>query len=180
MACDLETLACVPANGTGIVDEPCIDTGECTPGLVCADGRCRELCDPDISGKDECEADRVCTQAAAPLPGLCLEPCLLLTQICSVSGDACNLAVGTAGASVAVCTANPGEGTNGEPCERDGNCLPGYLCTPSDQHIAPCQNDAASCCAQACDLLELFCIGPEMVCYLLGIEDQPNAGVCGP
>lgn len=180
LACDPETLACVPTSGVGIVDEPCTATSECTPALVCFDGRCRELCGPDIPGEDECDGDRVCTLADAPLPGLCLEPCLLLAQVCSVVGDACNLAVGSGDALVSACSSNPGAGVDGDQCEIDGDCLSGYLCTPANLHTLPCAGGALSCCTPSCDVFELPCFGLEPICNLLGIEDQPGAGFCGP
>ncbi|WP_146157773.1 hypothetical protein [Enhygromyxa salina] len=180
MACDPDTLTCVPANGVGLVDDECNDDTECVPGLVCFDARCRELCAPDLPGEETCEDGRVCTRTDSPLPGMCLEPCELLTQDCSVVFDACNLAVGSGGAPVSVCTSNPGAGVAGDACEDDGECLPSYLCTPAAVHSVPCANEAASCCTPACDTLELPCFGLEPICHLLGLEDQPNAGYCGP
>jgi hypothetical protein len=165
----------------GDVDDLCGGDDECASELACVDGRCRELCDPDpdLPGDDECDAGRVCTQADDPLPGVCLEPCVMLTPACSVDGDACNVESGTGGAPLAVCTSNPGVGISGDECVIDGDCLPSYLCTPELTHAAPCVNNSASCCTPSCDQNQKFCAGPDMVCYLLGIEDQPDAGYCG-
>ncbi|KIG15774.1 hypothetical protein DB30_05344 [Enhygromyxa salina] len=180
MACDPQTLACVPANGAGLVNDGCMNDGECTPGLVCFDMRCRELCGPDIPGEEMCNDDRVCTRASDPLPGLCLEPCTLLEQACSVAFDACNVAISSGGSLVSVCTANPGAGVDGDMCEADGECLPGYLCTAAAQHSLPCSGDAAFCCTPTCDVFEQSCFGLEPICHVLGLADQPGAGFCGP
>jgi hypothetical protein len=179
MACDPETLTCVPANGFALVDDPCPNGTECMPGLVCFDDRCRELCGLDLIDEDECDGGRVCTLADAPLPGMCLEPCSLILQACSSIADACNLGFGAGAAIVAVCTSNFGAGVDGDACEIDGECLPGYLCTPASVHTLACANDAAACCAPICDVLEMPCFGVEPVCHVLGIQDQPGAGFCG-
>lgn len=179
LACDVETLACVPATGTATVDDACTDDSECSPGLVCADDRCQSLCDPSVEGEDACDDNRLCTYADDPLPGLCAEPCELVTQACTIAGDACNRALGPGPAPVAVCTTNPGAGVEGDACALDGDCFPGYLCTPAQLHTLPCAGDADFCCAPICDLLILPCFGLEPICYPIGIEAQDGAGYCG-
>ncbi|WP_106394691.1 hypothetical protein [Enhygromyxa salina] len=178
-ACDVETLECVPATGSASVDEACADTSECAPGLVCADQRCQTLCDPSVEGDDECADGRICTYADEPLPGLCAEPCELVTQACSIAGDACNRGLGPGPEPVAVCTVNPGAGVEGDACQLDGDCFPGYLCTPAQLHTSPCAGDADFCCTPICDLLILPCFGLEPNCYPIGIEGQDSAGYCG-
>lgn len=175
MRCDVETLMCVPAPGTGVVDDECVDDDQCAAPLVCVDGRCRELC----AMTQQCANSRICTVADAPLPGLCLAPCNLLVPNCSTPSDACKRGVDADGELVAVCTYNPGAGVEGSACERDGDCEIGFVCTPANQHTLPCAEDAAACCAALCDVNQLPCFGLEPFCILLGIADQPDAGYCG-
>ena len=178
MACELETLTCVEHDGTGAVDEACTSTEECSAGLVCVEGRCRVLCDPE-GDLDTCEPGTVCADAAAPIPGVCRESCSLVDQVCSVAEDACNLVSGVGGALEAACTDNPGAGQSGDACSEDSECLPGFLCTASELHTLPCTGGAARCCAPVCDPLLLPCVGLEPVCTELGIPGQGSAGYCG-
>jgi hypothetical protein len=180
MRCDLVTKACVETSGMGVLDEPCEDTDGCRPGLVCQEERCREPCDPTVDAYIECEEDgQVCTHADAPLPGLCREPCNLLLDNCSLGTDACKRGLGPGAEPLAVCIANPGAGVEGDPCEDDSECYPGFLCTLAGLHTFPCVDDAAACCAPICDTLELPCFGLEPICHPLEISDQESTGFCG-
>jgi hypothetical protein len=179
MRCDVATLTCVPASGSGLLDETCMSDEDCSPELVCSGDRCRALCSPTISGEDTCDNDQVCTFADAPLPGLCLQPCLLLQPECSESSDACKRAMGPGQEPVSVCVANPGNGVDGDACSSDVDCSPAYLCTLASTHSEPCFEGAAACCTGLCDTFDLPCFGIELICNELGIADQPTAGFCG-
>lgn len=119
--CDFETETCVESEGNGAVDAPCVEVGECSPGLVCFDGFCTAPCDPFLDDPG-CEEGLVCTLGDAPVPGVCLTTCTLIDQDCAISGQACNLEVDGAGDPFAVCTGNPGAGFETDPCETDGDC----------------------------------------------------------
>lgn len=177
--CDLLTRTCVDASGIGVLDELCETTDDCNPGLVCREDRCRELCDPTLEAHAECSGEQVCTYADAPLPGLCRAPCSLLLDDCEVGTDACKRGLGPDAELLAVCIANPGAGVEGDPCTFDGECNPGFLCTPSELHTLPCFDEAPACCAPICDTLQLLCLGLEPVCYPLGIPGQASVGFCG-
>ncbi|HLT39500.1 MAG TPA: hypothetical protein VK034_24620 [Enhygromyxa sp.] len=177
MACDLTSLTCVPALGTGLQDDPCTDPDECSPGLWCASGRCRELC--DVEGRQGCEPEQICSVAEPPIPGLCLAACQLAVNACELPGDACKRVLGAGGQVWAACVENPGFALAGDPCSSDGDCAAGYLCTAAALHTLPCVDQAASCCAPVCDTLELPCFGVEPVCYTLAIPGQESAGFCG-
>lgn len=176
LTCDLDTLSCVPRQGVGVVDDPCVDDGECSPGLICIDERCRSLC--DVEGAASCGVGEVCVDAFDPIPGLCLDDCDIIMQTCSHPDDGCNRATGPGPSLVAACTANPGMGTSDEACNVDGDCFPGHLCTDEAQHANSCIGGAPACCAPICDSFNPFCVGFE-VCTDLGITDQPGAGYCG-
>lgn len=177
MTCDLTSLTCVPALGTGLEDDPCTDQDPCSPGLICASGRCRELCDATLG--EGCEPEQICSDAADPIPGLCLAACGLAFDPCPFPGDACKRIVVMGGQVSVACVDNPGNGLTGDACNADPECAPGYLCTAATQHTLPCANDAASCCTPICDTLELPCVGLEPVCYVLGIPGQESSGYCG-
>jgi hypothetical protein len=177
MACDLTSQLCVPASGTGLEDDLCLDPSECTPGLLCADGRCRRLCDAEIG--EGCDADQICVVASAPIPGLCLTACALALESCPFPSDACKRVLGNGGQVRAACLDNPGFAISGDPCLTDIDCAPGFLCTPAGLHTLPCFDEAASCCAPICDIDELPCFGLEPLCYTLGIPGQEDAGFCG-
>jgi hypothetical protein len=177
MACDLTSGACVPASGSGLENDPCTAQDECSPGLVCFDGRCRELC--DAQGGQGCQADQVCAAAADPLPGLCLAGCQLTFGECAFEGEACKRVLGSGGQTYAACIDNPGQGLSGDECSADTDCALAHLCTASAEHTLPCTNDAASCCTPICDSFELPCVGTEPICYVLNIPGQENAGYCG-
>jgi len=176
MVCDLFSNTCEPAFGSGGEDDPCATDDECEPGLICASNRCRPLCDAALD--EGCADTQVCAAAVAPIPGVCLDRCLLVTNSCEFPGDACKRVLGAAGL-VAACIPNPGFGAQGEACDSDPECAPGNLCTPAADHALPCANEAPSCCAPICDTRELPCFGFEPVCYTLALADQPNAGYCG-
>lgn len=185
--CDPSTLTCVGAVGTGLVDESCSGEGDCAPGLACDDGRCRALCDLDALDLEPgdpgtCDDGRTCAsavEAGGDLPGVCLETCSLVDQDCSLPGDGCNRVAGAGFAVAAACTSNPGFALVGEACTTDGDCTPGFLCTPESVHSLGCDNAASDCCATICDLTLLPCFGLESICYTLGIADQPESGFCG-
>jgi hypothetical protein len=178
LACDLSTLECVP-EGAAALDESCDDHPDCEAGLACHEGSCVALCNPDSADAVDCPEGRVCTQASAPLPGACLVTCDLLLDDCPLDGQACKPGTGPGSSTVAVCVQNPGAGTEGDACVDDTECAPGYLCTDAAVHTLPCPNDATSCCAPVCDLVEFPCFGLEPICYPLGIEGQDTAGYCG-
>ena len=177
MTCDLTSRICVPALGTGLEDEPCTDSSECSPGLVCADDRCRRPCDAELD--DGCETEQICTVADPPIPGLCMTACELAAPVCELPGDACKRVIGAGGQVWAACIGNPGFGMTGDPCSTDSECASGHLCTAATLHTLPCVDEASSCCAPVCDTLELPCFGVEPVCYTLGIPGQESAGFCG-
>ncbi len=177
MACDLTSKTCVPALGTGLEDDLCAGTEECSPGLVCASGRCRALCDALLG--EGCAAERVCAAAAEPLPGLCLTSCTLALNDCVLPGDACKRVVGAGGQVYAACLVNSGFGLTGDACFADPECTTGFLCTPAADHTLPCTNQAASCCAPICDSFELPCFGIEPICIELDIPGQESSGYCG-
>lgn len=175
--CDPATRTCIPAPGSVLLGEPCTTrgaAGECAPGLVCAEGRCRAVCDPASEGA--CPSEAICALADRAW-GVCLASCFLVAQTCSVPGEACNRVIGPSGVDVA-CTLNPGLGSEGAGCTIDQDCLPGLLCTDASQHSLGCVDAAGSCCTFACDLLELPCVGLEPVCQPLGIPGQEDAGFC--
>jgi hypothetical protein len=177
MACDLTSRICVPALGTGLEDELCATNDGCSPGLICANDRCRRLCDAAIG--EGCGDEQICSAAAEPIPGLCLASCDLVLDTCELPGDACKRVLGPGGQVFAACLANPGVGLVGDACIADPECAAGHLCTESNLHTLPCTNDAPACCAPVCDTLELPCFGLEPVCHVLGIPGQETAGFCG-
>lgn len=177
MACDLTSLECVPALGAGLEDDPCMDQDECSPGLLCVSGRCRQLCDADRG--EGCELEQICSSAAEPIPGLCLDTCELVIGTCPFPGDACKRVLDGDGELWAACVSNPGNALTGDACLDDSECAPGYVCTDASEHTLPCVDDAASCCAPICDPLELPCFGVEPICNVLGISGQASAGYCG-
>ena len=177
MACDLTSRDCVPAPGAGLEDDLCMDQDECSPGLVCVSGRCRQLCDADRG--EGCELEQICSSADEPIPGLCLATCELVIGTCPFPDDACKRVLDGEGEVWAACVDNPGNGLAGDPCDDDSECAPGYLCTDATQHTLPCADDASSCCTPVCDTLELPCFGVEPICNVLGIPGQENAGYCG-
>jgi len=177
MTCDLTLRTCTPATGTGLLDDPCAATEECSPGLVCAGDRCRQPCDPKFG--TGCNTDAICRVTTEPISGLCLERCELAFDSCSVAGDACKRVIDPGGQTQAACVENPGAGLAGDACEADIECWPGYLCVPEQFHTLPCANLAARCCTPICDLDELFCLGLEPACYTLEIPGQESAGFCG-
>ena len=178
MACDLDTLTCVSREGAGVVDDVCDDDGTCSPGLICFDGRCHSLCDPEAADSTCADAE-VCVQALDPIPGVCRETCVLLDQDCTQPGDACNTGLGAGLEPVAVCTSNPGTGADGDACQVDGDCASNYLCTSTAVHSVPCLNNASACCTPICDVQLLTCLGLEPNCIPLSIPDQPDTGYCG-
>jgi hypothetical protein len=177
MTCDLTSRICVPASGTGLVDDPCEGDDECSPGLVCADGRCRSLCDAALGLG--CADDQICSVAAEPIPGVCLTSCDLVLDDCVHANEACKRVFGAGGQVWAACVDNPGDGQTGDACELDSECAPWHLCTPAALHTLPCADEAAFCCAPVCDPIELVCFGLEPICYVLGIPGQETAGFCG-
>jgi hypothetical protein len=179
MRCDVSTLTCMAATGAGLLHETCSDDDDCSPEYVCHGGRCRSLCSPTIPSEQDCDDAQLCTFADAPLPGLCLDPCLLLLPECSVSSDACKRALGPDEQPTSACVANPGNGVDGDACTSDGDCSPGYLCTLASTHTEPCFGGAMACCTGLCDTLDVPCFGFEPICHELGIPDQPTAGFCG-
>jgi hypothetical protein len=186
MDCDPSQQACVPATGTLPLGEACDVEGvgdECSPGLICAEGRCREPCDPsgDLGDPDapgSCPTTDTCVLVESHW-GICLATCSLIEQDCATPGEACNRAEG-AQDLVAACTRNPGSAGETEPCASDGDCLAGLLCTPQSQHSVECAEMAVSCCTFVCDADVFLCAGVEPSCYALGIADQPGACYCGP
>lgn len=177
MRCDLTSLTCVAALGTGLEDDPCTTHDECSPSLICASGRCRRLC--DATAGEGCETEQICSDAAEPIPGLCLAECELAFDACPLPGEACKRVVGAGGQVWAACVDNPGLALIGDPCVVDQECAPGYLCTAAAEHTLPCVDDAASCCAPICDTFELPCVGAEPICIVLDIPGQEGAGYCG-
>ncbi|MFO7565916.1 MAG: hypothetical protein R6X02_24955 [Enhygromyxa sp.] len=177
MTCDLASLTCVPAPGTGPEGDPCNDPSECSPGLVCASGRCRRICEVEL--EQGCEVDQICSVASAPISGLCLTRCTLTLADCPSPGEACKRVTGSGGQVWAACVDNPGFGMSGDACSDDSDCAAGQLCTPAQLHTLPCADEAPSCCAPICDDLELPCFGLEPLCYALGIPKQESAGFCG-
>lgn len=177
MACDLTSQTCVPALGTGLEGDLCADSSECSPGLHCASARCRRICDADL--EQGCEIGQICSVAEAPIPGLCLDRCELVLDACPIPSEACKRVLGAGGQVWAACVDNPGVGLAGDPCELDGDCGFGHLCTPAVLHTLPCIDAAPNCCTPICDPLELPCFGLEPLCYALGIPEQESAGFCG-
>lgn len=186
MDCDPSQLECVAANGSLALGEACDVEGvgdECAPGLICADRRCRTICDPngeldDPDAPGSCPTSDLCV-LVEPDWGVCLTSCSLVSQDCGFPGEGCNRATGATGL-VAACTNNPGSAGDTEPCASDRDCQIGLLCTPELEHSIPCTDSAASCCTFVCDDFELACAATEPSCYVLGIPGQANAGYCGP
>lgn len=176
MRCDLATLTCVEALGTLGVDAPCTSTDDCVPGLACHLGYCTDLCNADAD-PDSCAPGQRCA-AFGGIPGLCLSTCLLSLQDCAVPGQACNRGIAS-GELVAVCTGNTGQAAEGFACNFDEDCAGGFLCTPAANHSVACIDDASACCAAICELGVIACMGEEMTCVELDIENQPDAGFCG-
>lgn len=177
LTCDLDTLVCVPREGAGLVGEVCVSDDACSPGLICFDGRCRSLCDPEV--ESTCDDGQICVHADDPIPGICRESCILLDQDCPEPGDACNTALGPGLEPVAVCSQNPGTGVDGDACQVDADCATNFLCTDAQAHTFPCTNNATACCTPICDPLLLPCFGLEPICVPLGIPGQPDTGYCG-
>lgn len=177
MACDLTHRVCVSATGTGLIDEFCDGDQQCSPGLICASGRCRQPCDANLEAG--CGPEAICSVAPDPIPGLCLPSCVLSLGNCTIPGDACKRVIGFGGQLWAACVENDGVGLTGDACEVDRNCSANHLCTASEFHVLPCTDQAARCCAPICDLLELPCFGLEPVCHPLEIPGQETAGFCG-
>jgi len=173
--CDFASLTCVETEGAALLDEPCASTDACSPGLVCFDGYCAPPCDPLV---DElaCDDGLVCAATLAPFPGACLSPCDLILQDCPVPGQACNLEYDGNGAPITVCTANPGDAEEGQPCQLDGDCAERHLCLGSEFHAQPCIANAPACCSALCND-EQFCFGFELTCVLF--EELANVGYCG-
>jgi hypothetical protein len=186
MDCDPSSLQCVDATGSLELGEACDVEGvgdECAAGLICAERRCRAICNPaglldDPDAPGSCPTKEQCVLVESDW-GVCLSRCLLVSQDCATAGEGCNRAQGPMG-PVAACTYNPGSAGETEPCASDSDCQTGLLCTPGDLHSVPCNNMAASCCTFVCDSLELPCVGTEPGCYSLSIAGQESAGYCGP
>lgn len=186
MDCDPSQQQCMAADGTLALGEACEVEGvgdPCSPGLICAERRCRAVCNPageldDPAAPGSCPSGDACVLVESDW-GVCLANCSLVAQDCMFVGEGCNRAPGPTGL-VAACTYNPGAAGETEPCAADSDCQIGLLCTEESLHTLPCASSAASCCTFVCDNFELPCVATEPACYALGIAGQDTAGFCGP
>lgn len=165
-------------DGDGTLGEACEADDDCSSQYVCIDERCREPCSQTTPCEDG-DSEQLCTVTDDPNISVCLDPCTIFQNDCDAEGEACKRAPSVDGDTVAVCLPNPGNGGYGAACTSDGECAPGFLCSPALTHVEPCLDGAAFCCTSVCDVFEPNCAETEPICVQANIVGQENVGYCG-
>jgi hypothetical protein len=140
--CDYPSCGCAPGEGcypvgmrtclpAGSVekDESCRVITDCVPGLVCANGSCRAICEAD----EECVGVERCELIGGPIR-VCTDDCVLGSSTGCVDGYTCGLNY-SGGEPFVLCFRDddslPGDYT---PCStlKGGICAVGLTCTRTD------------------------------------------------
>jgi hypothetical protein len=125
---------------------------------------------------ETCGDGSVCVDGIGPLPGLCLQQCDGLAQLCDAVGDGCYPVLDVEAAQAAVCLP-AGTAALEDPCEAASDCAPGLACTDAAFHASRCGGEPL-CCAELCDAMLGVCLGIDSVCAGYDIASSPGLGVC--
>ncbi len=189
------TFSCRRQNATGVLDDPCTESGDCAPGLGCApDGTCRPWCsletvsvDPVsvaveiVVGLDAGADVTVCPDLSECLPfspsaglGLCGATC----PVPDVPGSECSVVAGCGCDNGETCQV---ELTGRTACNTPGNqSTMGWCNTNTDCGAG--LSCLGSLCRPVCDQALLACVDGSVCAKTIAAESSPAGclGHCDP
>lgn len=175
---------CVPVDPMpGAVGEPCTIQGKtgvdtCERDAVCWEGVCAAMCDTNGLG---CPQGTFCVEYVYDVLRLCEPTCHPLMPQCPAGEECIGVKTSFEAGFACVPDQSGAGGQAGDPCEKENQCDPGQMCSPSDE--APSCAGASGCCTPYCDVMQPnTCPLPGQVCEPWYPMNPPpgleNVGVC--